>query len=226
MAITATSRMMAERPGLEEENTDYKVFFQDDNLLQFDAFVYGPDDSLYKHKLLKLHFEIPEQYPIEPPKVTNLQYSGGRIHPNLYVEGKVCLSILGTWPGQPWSAGLSIHTDIAIVLISIRALLDNEPYRHEPDCGNNPRYNMFVQYITWRVLLLDHLKFETYEPSKAFVKNWVRAHSTGIMGDILHEKDVNKDVDRMSDLYSHWEFRPEYDRMVEDLRDAVKDAMD
>ncbi|KAI0190877.1 ubiquitin-conjugating enzyme/RWD-like protein [Xylaria flabelliformis] len=222
MAAIAAGRMMAERPGLEEESTDYKVFFQDDNLLEFDAFIYGPDDSLYKHKLVKLRFNIPALYPYEPPKVTHLQYSGGRIHPNLYVEGNVCLSILGTWPGQPWSPGLSIHT----VLISIRALLDNEPYRHEPNCGNHPKYNMFVQYITWRVLLLDHLKFETYGPSKAFIKNWVRAHSIGIMGDIFHQKDVNKDVDIMTDSYSRWDFRPEYDRMIEDLRAAVKDAMD
>lgn len=64
MATTAVSRMMAERAGLEEENSDYKVFFKDDNLLEFDAYIYGPDDSLYRHKLVKLHFSIPYQYPL------------------------------------------------------------------------------------------------------------------------------------------------------------------
>ncbi|KAI0546448.1 UBC-like protein [Xylaria curta] len=223
-------RMMTERRRLEEENTDYKVFFKNDNLLEFDAFVYGPDDSLYKHKLVKLRFNIPPMYPMEPPIVTHVQYSGGRIHPNLYVDGNVCLSILGTWFGEEWTPSLGIH----IVLICIRALLDNEPYRHEPNCGNNPRYNEFVQYITWRVsftdhiitILLDHLKYETDGPSKTFLKNFVRAHAIGIVGDLFHQKDTNKNIDRMLDLYSHWEFRPEYDRMIEDLRDAVKDAMD
>ncbi|KAI1751830.1 UBC-like protein [Xylaria castorea] len=222
MTTPATSRMMAERAGLEEENTDYKVFFKDENILEFEAYIYGPDDSLYRHKLVKLRFNISEQYPIAPPKVTLIQYSGGRVHPNLYVEGKVCLSILGTWPGQPWSAGLSIH----VVLISIRSLLDNEPYRHEPNCGNNPKYNKFVQFTTWRALLLDHLQHEDNEQSKAFLKDFVRAHSTGIMGDIFHEKDTNKDIVIMSNPYSDWSFAPDYDRLIEDLKAAIKTAMD
>ncbi|KAI1743324.1 ubiquitin-conjugating enzyme/RWD-like protein [Xylaria scruposa] len=177
---SATRRVMTERPRLEQENTDYKVFFKDDNLLEFDAFVYGPDDSLYKHKLVKLRFNIPPAYPYEPPRVTHLQHSGGRIHPNLYVDGNVCLSILGTWFGESWTPCLSIR----IVLLSIRALLDNEPYRHEPNCGNHPKYNEFVQYITWRVLLLDHLKYETDGPMKTFLRNFVRAHAivTGNFG--------------------------------------------
>lgn len=31
-----------------------------------------------------------------PPICTFIQHTGGRLHPNLYTEGKVCLSILGT----------------------------------------------------------------------------------------------------------------------------------
>jgi len=69
----------------------------------FHFFVYltAPEDSVYCHKLLKLEFEIPVRYPIVPPTVKFIQHSGMRIHPNLYVEGKVCLSILGTWAGEP-----------------------------------------------------------------------------------------------------------------------------
>ncbi|KAI0456305.1 UBC-like protein [Xylaria acuta] len=222
MTTSATSRIMAERAGLEEENTDYKVFFKDDNILDFVAYIYGPDDSLYRHKVVKLRFNIPEQYPIEPPKVTLIQHSGGRVHPNLYVEGRVCLSILGTWPGQPWTAGLSIH----MVLISIRALLDNQPYRHEPNCGNNPGYNKFVQFTTWRALLLDYIQHEDCEPAKAFLKDFVRARSTGIMGDIFHQQLKNKDVVTMSNPYSDWTFTPDYDRLIDDLKAAIKNAMD
>ncbi|KAI0446477.1 UBC-like protein [Xylaria telfairii] len=222
MTSTAVTRMMAERAGLEEENPDYKVFFKDDNMLDFEAYIYGPEDSLYRHKLVKLRFTIPDQYPLMPPQVHFVQYSGGRVHPNLYVDGKVCLSILGTWPGEPWTPGLSIH----VVLISIRSILDNEPYRHEPDCGNYPEYNMFVQFTTWRSLLLDHLQYETYEPAKPFLKDFVRAHSTGIMGDIYHEHHLNKDVIIMTNPYSDWTFVPDYDRLVEDLKTAVQKAMD
>ena len=41
-----------------------------------------------------------DRYPFEPPKVLILTVDGRtRINPNLYANGKVCLSILGTWSG-------------------------------------------------------------------------------------------------------------------------------
>ncbi|KAI8955573.1 UBC-like protein [Xylaria longipes] len=222
MTTLAVGRMMIERAGLEEENTDYKVFFKDDNLMDFEAYVYGPDDSLYRHKLVKFHIHIPAGYPMVPPIVTLIQHSGGRVHPNLYVEGKVCLSILGTWPGESWTPCLSIH----LVLITIRSLLDNEPYRHEPGCGNNPEYNKFVRFTTWRSLLLDHLQHEDNEPCKTFVKNYIRAHAAGIMGDIYHEQNTNREVVIMFNPYSEWSFVPDYDCLIKDLRNMIKNAMD
>lgn len=98
-AALAIKRMAKERQDLEkasnqDKDQDYFVFFQDDNLLQFDAYVIAPD-TIYRYRLLKLHFDIPAEYPLKPPKVTFIQHTGERIHPNLYVEGKVCLSILG-----------------------------------------------------------------------------------------------------------------------------------
>ncbi|KAI3319691.1 UBC-like protein [Xylariaceae sp. AK1471] len=221
MAFFAIKRVMSERAGLEEENPDYKVFFQDDNLLSFDAYVAGPDDSLYRHKLLKLHFEIPELYPMVPPKVTFIQHSGGRVHPNLYLDGTVCLSILGTWPGEQWTSVLCIHT----VLISIRALLDNEPYRHEPERGNDPEYNKFVQFTTWRALLIDYAENEMAKWAQDFVKNFVRERSARIMEEIFAEKEVNKDVVCLSNPYSECVFRPNYDRLIMDMRAIVSGAM-
>ncbi len=125
-------RMSRERVELEKDNSDYFVHFGDDNLLKFEAYIVGPDDTLYQHKFVKLRFEIPDRYPMVgrllppppslsrleslirepkvPPKVTFIQHSGQRIHPNLYVEGKVCLSILGTWPGEPWAFGMNCNT--------------------------------------------------------------------------------------------------------------------
>lgn len=57
-------RMTKERQELEKENSDYFVHFKDDNLLEFDAYIIGPDDSLYQHKLIKLRLKIPDRYPM------------------------------------------------------------------------------------------------------------------------------------------------------------------
>lgn len=106
----AIKRMAKERKELEKDNPDYFVVFKDDDLLKFDAYVVGPDDSLYRHKLIKLHFEIPRDYPMKPPTVKFIQHTGDRIHPNLYVDGKVCLSILGTWQGEPWAYSMTVSS--------------------------------------------------------------------------------------------------------------------
>ena len=53
-----------------------------------------------------------------------------RLNPNLYAEGKVCLSLLGTWSGPGWVPGKST---LLQVLVSIQAMiLCEEPIANEP----------------------------------------------------------------------------------------------
>lgn len=139
-------------------------------MFHFTAYIMAPGDSVYRHKLVKLEFEIPARYPIVPPIVKFIQHSGERIHPNLYVQGKVCLSILGTWPGEPWAFSMKCDS----VLITIRSLLDNKPYLHEPNQQDYPRFNEYVRYTTWRWLLLDSLEHETNPAARAWLRRWVR----------------------------------------------------
>ncbi|GAP85405.2 putative ubiquitin-conjugating enzyme E2 Z-like [Rosellinia necatrix] len=220
MSSYATKMIMTESVELVKEKEQFKVIFKEENILEFDAFITGPEDSVYRHKLLKLRFHVPERYPMVPPKVTFIQHTGGRIHPNLYVEGKVCLSILGTWPGDPWSASFNIYT----ILASIRGLLDFEPYRHEPGSEDDPNYNKFVQFVTWRALLLDHVDRETEQPSKDFINEFLREHATGIIEDIEAEKELNKDVPYMSNPYSEWVFKPDYDRLLREMKGVIAAA--
>ena len=51
-----------------------------------------------------------------------------RFNPNLYKDGKVCLSILGTWLGPSWTAVQTIGS----LCLSIMTLLNENPYRNEP----------------------------------------------------------------------------------------------
>ena len=65
---------------------------------------------------------IPNDYPQSNPKVQLLTTGGGRVRfgPNLYADGKVCLSLLGTWEGPKWN---SKHSSLYQVLISIQGLI-------------------------------------------------------------------------------------------------------
>ena len=58
-------------------------------------------------------------------------YCSERLNPNLYEEGKVCVSLLGTWSGkgsEVWGPG----SNLLQVLVSIQGLiLVSEPYYNE-----------------------------------------------------------------------------------------------
>ena len=114
----AVKRMLREREQLTQPSPSYFVQFDDDNLLSFHAYVQGPEDSLYRHKLIKLHFDVPSNYPLVPPTCKYIQHGTGRIHPNLYEDGKVCLSILGTWPGEPWAQSMTIESSEPYLILT------------------------------------------------------------------------------------------------------------
>lgn len=61
------------------------------------ALVTGPFDTPYEGGLFQFLIRFPPNYPFAPPRVKFLTTGGGlvRFNPNLYQNGKVCLSILG-----------------------------------------------------------------------------------------------------------------------------------
>ncbi|KAJ3980005.1 ubiquitin-conjugating enzyme/RWD-like protein [Lentinula detonsa] len=66
------------------------------------------------------------------PSVKYMTMNGGkyRFNPNLYADGKVCLSLLGTWSGPGW---VPFKLTLLQVLISIQSMiLCEEPYLNEP----------------------------------------------------------------------------------------------
>lgn len=81
-------RITRERERFPKDSQEFFVNWNDADLRKFDAYIVGPTDSLYRYKLVKLKFQLPDNYPLKPPKVTFVQHTGERIHPNLYVEGK------------------------------------------------------------------------------------------------------------------------------------------
>ncbi|GAA5970526.1 hypothetical protein JCM11641_007339 [Rhodosporidiobolus odoratus] len=76
----------------------------------------------------------PSKFPQEPPQVFFHSWAGGtRVSPNLYTEGKVCLSLLGTWGGDKTESWGAARSSILQIFISIQALIMVEqPYFTEP----------------------------------------------------------------------------------------------
>lgn len=93
----------------------------DDNSTMVHALVIGPYDTPYEGGFFYFILRCPPDYPIRPPRVRLLTTGDDtvRFNPNLYRDGKVCLSILGTWSGPSWSPAQSLTS----VLVSIQVSL-------------------------------------------------------------------------------------------------------
>jgi ubiquitin-conjugating enzyme E2 Z len=131
------------------KNHGIYIYYKDENVREVWALILGPDDGAYEGGLLFFKIVFPADYPFVPPEVKFLTYDRvTRFHPNLYIEGKVCLSILGTWSGPGWVSTMSLST----VLLSIQGLLDSDPMKHEPgwdkdaQIGNRELYKEWVEY--------------------------------------------------------------------------------
>ncbi|CAK9027064.1 unnamed protein product [Durusdinium trenchii] len=122
---------------------------------------WDPPDTPYDAALLHFQLKILPSYPMNPPEVRFLTTDSGtlRLHPQLYADGKVCLSILGTWHGPRWSASSSIRA----VLLSIQSLLCEDPLRCEPgmESATDDKVelaNVFVVHESVRVGILSMLE--------------------------------------------------------------------
>jgi ubiquitin-conjugating enzyme E2 Z len=112
------------------------------------AMIIGPEGTPYAYCPLVFEFEFPSDYPFSSPAVRFITSDGAtRFHPNLYVNGKVCLSILGTWSGPKWGAVMTIST----VLMSIQSLLEANPIVNEPGWESytleNPKARDYADYV-------------------------------------------------------------------------------
>ena len=117
------------RNPLEEEGIYH--YYDETNMQNCKIMIIGPEDTPYENGFYLFQFTFPPNYPFEPPAVKYCtQGNNIRFNPNLYVCGKVCLSLINTWEGPKWTSCQTIRS----VLISLRGLvlgvkypLQNEP---------------------------------------------------------------------------------------------------
>ena len=113
------------------------VACEDSNVRYVKALIIGPPGTPYEYGFFDFAIHFTSTYPTHPPKVTAKTTNGGRtrFNPNIYANGKVCLSILGTWRGESGENWSSAH-GLESVLLSIQSLMASNPYENEPGFEN------------------------------------------------------------------------------------------
>lgn len=133
-AMTELQSLAGALPSLVHPDSSVFLRANESNITQMQAMIVGPKGTPYQNACFVFSITLPASYPSVPPKCVITNTGGGRFrfNPNLYANGKVCLSLLGTWAGTPeemWNQDSSIYQ----VLVSIQSLiLIEEPYYNEP----------------------------------------------------------------------------------------------
>lgn len=69
----------------------------EDNILMWEAIIFGPQDTPFEDGTFKLTLEFTEEYPNKPPTV---KFVSKMFHPNVYADGSICLDILQVFIAQ------------------------------------------------------------------------------------------------------------------------------
>eukprot|EP00658_Telonema_sp_P-2_P071028 TRINITY_DN6036_c0_g1_i1.p1 TRINITY_DN6036_c0_g1~~TRINITY_DN6036_c0_g1_i1.p1 ORF type:complete len:2283 (-),score=620.28 TRINITY_DN6036_c0_g1_i1:314-7162(-) len=170
------------------------------------ALIVGPVGSPYENGCFEFDIMIPPQYPDAPPLVQLRTTSRGaiRFNANLYANGKVCLSLLGTWSGPGWDKNVSTLLQVVESVqfnIMIGEPVSEHPWFNEPgysdqDCPGHKvanmtshgkacseEYNRQIQRCTIKAAMIDMIK----SPPMGFeevVYNHFRAYADKIIAQV------------------------------------------
>jgi ubiquitin-conjugating enzyme E2 Z len=165
--------------------TDHGIYYShdEDDIMKGYAMITGPSETPYFGGFYFFELHFPSDYPYSPPLVIYCTNGDNiRFNPNLYVNGKVCISLLNTWRGEQWTACQTIST----ILLNLCTLLCNNPLLNEPGITikhtDLTKYNKIIEFKNIDIAIIQMMKkkpgiflekFEGFYPimKEYFLKN-------------------------------------------------------
>ncbi|KAK8186435.1 ubiquitin-conjugating enzyme/RWD-like protein [Phyllosticta citribraziliensis] len=155
------------------------VACRDSDVRSVRALIIGPPDTPYEFGFFEFTVRFSREYPTKAPSVQCITTNSGRtrFNPNIYAQGKVCLTWRGE-PGEEWSSAQGLES----ILISIQSLMSPDPYENEPgfedansdyDKKLKLAYTTKIHHETIRVSVCDRLE-EYYKISSGDKKSVTR----------------------------------------------------
>ena len=137
--------------------------------------IMGPEGTPYDSGCFHFKIFCPNDYPRVTPHVRTCTTGHGAVkfNPNLYADGKICLSLLNTISGQQSERWMQSESSMLQIMISIQSLIMNstpyfnelgrETYRSDTD-KLSINYNREIRYHCMKWAMLDVLR----NPIKGF----------------------------------------------------------
>ena len=118
-------RLMDEYKTYKNE-PNYSIQIDEKNIRIWNVLLFGAPDTIYEGGIFKSQFEFPKEYPNRPP---SFRFLSDMFHPNIYEDGRVCISILHEGVdeykyediSERWNPSHSINS----VLLSVLAMLSS-----------------------------------------------------------------------------------------------------
>lgn len=209
------------------ENGIYYVH-DDIDMLKGYALIIGPSDTPYFGGNYFFEIVYPNDYPHSPPKVKYWTNGNNvRFNPNLYICGKVCVSLLNTWRGDQWTSCQTIST----VLLTLCTLLCQNPLLNEPGVNIKHQdmnsYNEIIEFSNLDIAVCDIVtkKNGIYMPffdhfytfiKDNFNKNYEKLLEIAIKKNIEFKEEV---VNFRTSYYS-MNIKVDYNKVIEKLKEA------
>jgi len=109
---------------INEPNYYYSIEVDEKNFMKWNILLLGPSDTIFEGGIFRCQIEFPKEYPNKPP---SFKFIDKLYHPNIYPDGKVCISILHEGEDQygyehiseRWNPSHSVNS----ILMSILSML-------------------------------------------------------------------------------------------------------
>jgi len=93
MGTSALRRLVAEYKQILKNSPDGIIAgpLKEDNYFEWEAAITGPEGTVFEDGVFVARLVFPQDYPLNPP---TMRFTSKIFHPNIYPDGKVCISIL------------------------------------------------------------------------------------------------------------------------------------
>ena len=147
------------------------------NLKLHEFIITGPEGTPYDSGCFHFKIYCPNNYPNTSPVVRTCTTGNGSIkfNPNLYKDGTICLSLLGTIQGHQTERWMPTESSMLQIMISIQSLVMNSTpyfnelgYEYNRDSSHKESitYNKKIRYECMKWAMIDMIR----NPIKGFEK--------------------------------------------------------